>query len=61
MAKRGRPSKYTKAVADEICLRLAKGETLRSICRDEHMPHEATVRQWAVQDYEGFYTHDARS
>lgn len=49
----GRPSKYTQAIADEICERLAQGESLRAICRDEHMPPEVTVRRWVVQDVNG--------
>lgn len=28
----GRPSDYTPAIADEICTRLANGESLRAIC-----------------------------
>jgi hypothetical protein len=38
---------YTRALADEICDRLASGEPLNVICRDEHMPPEKTVRKWA--------------
>jgi hypothetical protein len=45
---RGRPSLYTPDLASEICRRLADGETLRAICRDEAMPDERTVRTWAV-------------
>lgn len=59
--KRGRPSIYTQALADEICRRLAAGESLRSICRDENMPEEAAVRAWALDNREGFYTHYARA
>lgn len=59
--KTGRPTKYTKAIADEICQRLSTGETLRRICRDDYLPDESTVRQWAVKDYNGFYTQYARS
>lgn len=44
--KRGRPSAYTKKVADEICRRLALGETLTVICRAKNMPSEATVYLW---------------
>jgi hypothetical protein len=44
--KRGRPSSYTPALAAEICERLSKGEPLAAICRDEHMPHDSTVRDW---------------
>lgn len=42
----GRPSKFTEAIVDEICERLSNGETLRSICRDEHMPTWRTVYDW---------------
>lgn len=48
MAGRGRPSKFTEEIASRICERLSAGETLRAICRDENMPHEATVRSWAL-------------
>ena len=48
------PTKYTPAIADEICARLAQGEALKAICRDKHMPTEAKVRQWAINDRCGF-------
>lgn len=51
---RGRPSKYTPELAREICLRIAAGASVRSICEDEAMPSESTVRAWAVDDLEGF-------
>lgn len=41
-------STYTKALADEICARLAKGEPLAAICRDAHMPAKRTVSDWKV-------------
>jgi hypothetical protein len=44
----------------EICRRLAEGESLRAICRDEGMPSEATVRGWALAD-EGFSAQYARA
>lgn len=44
----GRPTLYTEDIAAEICSRLSNGESLRRICRDEHMPAEATVRSWAI-------------
>ncbi len=47
MASPGRPSIFTEELASRICERLAAGETLRAICRDEDMPGEATVRDWA--------------
>ncbi len=49
MAKRGRPSKYTKALGTRICKRVANGETLREICETPGMPCESTVRLWAVK------------
>lgn len=42
----GRPSKYTPELVEEIAERLAKGEPLAAICRDAHMPHDSTVRDW---------------
>lgn len=45
-SKRGRKTKYTKAIADKIIVRMYEGESLRSICRDLGY-HEATVRSWA--------------
>lgn len=59
--KRGRPSKYTQKVADEICNRLMQGATLRQVCREKDMPAESTVRQWAFEDYQGFYAQYARA
>ena len=42
----GRPSKYRRSVADEICLRLATGESLVKICGTEGMVNVATVYRW---------------
>jgi hypothetical protein len=39
-------STYTTELADEICERIANGETLRAICRDAHMPSWVTVYTW---------------
>lgn len=46
MKKRGRKSTYTQAAADEICQRIAEGEPLRAVCRDDHMPAWRTVFDW---------------
>jgi hypothetical protein len=43
---RGRPSSFTQAVADTICSRLADGQSLREICRDDGIPPQATVFRW---------------
>lgn len=58
--KRGRPVTYTQEVADEICRRLAEGETLRSICRDLDVPI-STVLGWVRDDREGFAAQYARA
>lgn len=44
--KTGRPSDYSSKTANEICARIAEGESLRSVCRDEGMPDKRTVLRW---------------
>lgn len=44
--KRGRPSKYSQAVVDKICLRLVNGESLRKICADPELPSLVTIWNW---------------
>jgi hypothetical protein len=59
----GRPSDYTPAIADEICTRLANGESLRAICasdRDDFIPHIGTVLRWVGQ-HEDFREQYARA
>ena len=48
--ERGRPTKRTEAICKEISDRLAQGEPLMVICRDEHMPSDTTVRNWMDAD-----------
>lgn len=43
----GRPSKYTDGIAAEIVARLSSGEALAVICRDDHMPTDRAIRDWA--------------
>lgn len=43
----GRPSSYTPELGTEICKRISSGRSLRAVCRDEDMPHKATVLRWA--------------
>lgn len=47
-----RPTKYSTALADRICARIAAGESLIRICRDEDMPGRSTVMAWLLQDKE---------
>lgn len=46
----GRPTKYSKALGERICSRIADGESLRSICNSDGMPHKATVFRWLISD-----------
>ena len=42
----GRTSEYTQEMADKICARIADGESLRAICRDDGMPQIRSVMRW---------------
>jgi len=46
----GRPTKFTASLAHVICARIADGESLRSICRDDTMPAKSTVMAWLADD-----------
>lgn len=48
--KGGRPSDYTDELAELICLRLAEGESLRSVCRDDGMPSKQAVLRWLARN-----------
>ena len=45
----GRPVEYTEDIAEEVCWRLAHGESLVSICNSDHLPHCATIYRWLVR------------
>jgi len=47
-SRRGESS-YTDEIADEICRRIAAGETLTAICLDEDMPPIRTVTGWLMR------------
>lgn len=51
--KRGRPSIYTQELAAEICARLARGRSLRTVCKDEDMPDLSTIFDW-LRTKDGF-------
>ncbi len=60
----GRKSTFSKKVGDEICLRIAQGESLRAICKSKDMPDISTVLRWALSDsdlYKGFREQYARA
>lgn len=57
----GRPTGYLIKLGNEICERLAEGESLREICKDKHLPSRNTVYKWmSADEFIGFrdqYTH----
>lgn len=56
--KMGRPSLYSEGLANTICDRIACGESLASICRDDGMPDYKTVIRWLREkdDFRDNYT-----
>lgn len=56
----GRPSDYTPEVATEICRRLALGESLAKMCREDAMPAQSTVYLW-LQKHSDFSENYARA
>ena len=57
MPKLGRPSSYSEELAEDICERLANGESLRAICSEEGWPSTTTVKRWlrAREDFRAQY------
>jgi hypothetical protein len=56
----GRPSTYTPGIAEEICRRLADGESLRKLWEGADMPPRQTVLDWLTK-HEDFRTRYARA
>ena len=44
------PSTFTDDLAADICDRIANGESLRAICRDDGYPEVATVCRWLLDE-----------
>src|SRR5580765_1766256 len=55
-----RQSSFSEEKAALICERLAGGESLLSICKDEEMPSQAAVFQWLMK-HEAFQENYARA
>ena len=49
----GRPSSFTEDLGDLICLLMAEGKSLNSICKLDEMPHKSTVLLWVVKGDRG--------
>lgn len=57
-----RPSSYTDEVAEQICDRIANGESLRTVCSGDDMPDKTTVLRWLGDEDRGsFRTQYARA
>lgn len=41
---------YTPEILAEICKRIAAGETLTQMCKEEHLPSVETVHSWVLAD-----------
>jgi hypothetical protein len=48
--KMGRPTIFSQHLADTICSRIAEGESLREICKDDDMPERVTIYRWLQAD-----------
>lgn len=46
----GRPTVRTQAIIDELLVRIAEGESVRSISRSDHMPTRSTLNKWLAED-----------
>lgn len=57
----GQPPIYTAELADAILVRIADGESLRSICNDPEMPSRPTVYSWVLDNKDGFFDRYARA
>lgn len=56
----GRPSKYTPELVDNICQRIALGESLNKICSDDDMPNMSSIFKW-LGEHEDFSKKYARA
>jgi hypothetical protein len=45
-----KPLPYDALIGDEICDRLANGESLRKISLDEHVPAASTIFKWLTEN-----------
>lgn len=46
----GNNTLYTPEIMVEICERIASGETLTQMCKEEHLPSVSTVHSWVLAD-----------
>lgn len=51
--KTGRPTKFSQALADQICEQLAMGVSMRTVASDPAMPAMSTLFKW-LREHESF-------
>ena len=57
----GRPTIFSQEIADEICSRISKGETLRTIiASSDHLPGRTTIYSW-IEANEAFRNQYSRA
>ena len=59
--KRGRPSIYSEELALEICRRIAEGESLLKICKDDKMPCRKVVHLWLLDGTKESFLHNYKT
>lgn len=47
--KIGRPTTFSQHIANIICIRIAEGESLREIVKEDGMPDRSTVYDWLLR------------
>src|SRR5690349_8401417 len=52
MSDIGRPTKYTRELAAQICQEISDGKSLRAITRQENMPASSSVFLWLAEHKE---------
>jgi len=50
MADIGRPTTYSPELSLKICSRIAEGESVRTIVKDEEMPSSSTIFRWLLDE-----------
>lgn len=60
VAPRGRPTTYSEEITEIICDKLASGQSLKSICKENLMPTERSVFRWLAK-HEDFCQQYARA
>jgi hypothetical protein len=56
--------RFSPKIADEICERLANGESLMQMCKQPGLPHRGSIMRWLLSDdpqYDAFRANYARA